>query len=202
MHPIIYDGTHTEWVQTVRAADFSLEFEAAWRRTADRQPASVRRSPNKPVGQRFAARTCAAGMRRVGIRIRPTTPDGRNLPRPQPVLVGEEYPKARRDPHLSKVLARGGRWGYLIATPAMIEAIVWCVCRIKCPRSQGRARGRTAERASYAGSVADDDRRTRTGDSGVSGRGFRSFRADANFVLFGRCPTAGHLQRSPGRPAS
>jgi histidinol-phosphate aminotransferase len=52
MHPIISDGTHTEWIQTVRASDFSLDVEAAVAAIADRAPDVVFvASPNNPSGQ-------------------------------------------------------------------------------------------------------------------------------------------------------
>src|ERR1700728_3203909 len=52
MHPLISDGTHTEWIQTVRAADFSLDVEAAVVAIADRRPDVVFvASPNNPSRQ-------------------------------------------------------------------------------------------------------------------------------------------------------
>src|ERR1700739_453925 len=52
MHPIISDGTHTEWIQTMRAADFSLDVEAAVAAITDRRPDVVFiASPNNPSGQ-------------------------------------------------------------------------------------------------------------------------------------------------------
>src|ERR1700722_3212509 len=51
MHPIIADGTHTEWIETVRADDFSLDVEAAVAAIADRRPDVVFvASPNNPSG--------------------------------------------------------------------------------------------------------------------------------------------------------
>ncbi|HZE14587.1 MAG TPA: aminotransferase class I/II-fold pyridoxal phosphate-dependent enzyme, partial [Mycobacterium sp.] len=38
MHPIISDGTHTEWIQTVRADDFSLDVAGAVAAVTDRRP--------------------------------------------------------------------------------------------------------------------------------------------------------------------
>ena len=52
MHPIISDGTHTEWLETVRAADFSLDADAAVAAIVERRPDVVFvTSPNNPTGQ-------------------------------------------------------------------------------------------------------------------------------------------------------
>src|ERR1700739_3393550 len=52
MHPIIADGTHTEWIQTMRAADFSLDVEAAVAAIIEHRPDVVFvASPNNPSGQ-------------------------------------------------------------------------------------------------------------------------------------------------------
>src|SRR3984885_1138948 len=51
MHPIISDGTRTEWIQTARATDFSLDTDAAVAAIADHHPNVVFvTSPNNPTG--------------------------------------------------------------------------------------------------------------------------------------------------------
>ena len=52
MHPIISDGTHTEWLEAARADDFSLDVDAAVAAIAERRPDVVFvASPNNPSGQ-------------------------------------------------------------------------------------------------------------------------------------------------------
>ena len=52
MHPIISDGTHTEWIEAARADDFSLDVDAAVAAITDRRPDVVFiASPNNPSGQ-------------------------------------------------------------------------------------------------------------------------------------------------------
>src|SRR6201998_2263003 len=52
IHPIISDGTHTEWLEAVRADDFSLDVDAAVAAITDRRPDVVFiASPNNPSGQ-------------------------------------------------------------------------------------------------------------------------------------------------------
>ncbi|MDT7734573.1 MAG: histidinol-phosphate aminotransferase, partial [Mycobacterium sp.] len=52
MHPIIADGTRTEWLETFRAADFNLDVDAAVAAVTERRPDVVFvTSPNNPTGQ-------------------------------------------------------------------------------------------------------------------------------------------------------
>src|SRR6201995_2316650 len=52
MHPIISDGTRTEWLETARAGDFSLDLDAALAAVTERRPDVVFiASPNNPTGQ-------------------------------------------------------------------------------------------------------------------------------------------------------
>ena len=52
MHPIISDGTRTEWIEAARADDFGLDIDAAVAAVTDRRPDVVFiASPNNPSGQ-------------------------------------------------------------------------------------------------------------------------------------------------------
>src|SRR5271157_2025184 len=52
MHPIISDGTRTQWLEAARADDFSLDVDAAVAAVAERKPDVVFiASPNNPSGQ-------------------------------------------------------------------------------------------------------------------------------------------------------
>src|SRR6202008_4187204 len=52
MHPIIADGTRTEWLEAARAEDFSLDVDVAVAAVTERQPDVVFiASPNNPSGQ-------------------------------------------------------------------------------------------------------------------------------------------------------
>ncbi len=52
MHPIISNGTQTEWIESTRAADFSLDVATAVAAICDREPDVVFvASPNNPSGQ-------------------------------------------------------------------------------------------------------------------------------------------------------
>ena len=62
MHPIISDGTQTEWLVANRADDFSLDADVAVQAIKEQQPGHrVRRQPQQPVGpKRFARRAAPA----------------------------------------------------------------------------------------------------------------------------------------------
>ena len=52
MHPIISDGTQTEWIEAARADDFSLDVEVAVAAVTEKRPDVVfLASPNNPSGQ-------------------------------------------------------------------------------------------------------------------------------------------------------
>lgn len=189
MHPIIADGTHTEWLETVRADDFSLDVEAAVTAVADRKPDVVFiASPNNPSGQSISL----ADLRRLldvvpGILIVDEA-YGEFSSRPSAVALVGEYPtKIVVTRTTSKAFAfAGGRLGYLIATPALVEAMLL----VRLPyhlSSVTQAAARAALRhaddtlGSVAALIAERERVTKS----LVHMGFRVIPSDANFVLFG-----------------
>src|SRR6202789_298651 len=101
MHPIISDSTRTEWIQTSRAADFSLDADAAVAAIVERRPDVVFvTSPNNPTGQSVSL----ADLRRLldatpGIRVVEEA-YGEFSPQPSGVALGRGVPdQARREPH-------------------------------------------------------------------------------------------------------
>lgn len=190
MHPIIADGTHTEWLETVRADDFSLDVEAAVTAVADRKPDVVFiASPNNPSGQSVSL----ADLRRLldvvpGILIVDEA-YGEFSSRPSAVVLVGEYPtKIVVTRTTSKAFAfAGGRLGYLIATPALVEAMLL----VRLPyhlSSITQAAARAALRhaddtlGSVAVLIAERERVTKS----LASMGFRVIPSDANFVLFGQ----------------
>jgi histidinol-phosphate aminotransferase len=190
MHPIISDGTHTEWIQTVRAADFSLDVHAAVAAITDRRPDVVFvASPNNPTGQSVSL----SDLRRLldatpGILIVDEA-YGEFSSRPSAVALVEEYPtKLVVTRTMSKAFAfAGGRLGYLIATPAVIDAML--LVRLPYHLSsvtQGAARAALRHADDTLGSVATLIAERERVTAGLSGMGFQVVPSDANFVLFGR----------------
>jgi histidinol-phosphate aminotransferase len=190
MHPIISDGTHTEWIQSVRAADFSLDVGAAVAAIADRLPDVVMvASPNNPSGQSVSL----PDLRRLldvtpGILIVDEA-YGEFSSRPSAVALVEEYPtKLVVTRTMSKAFAfAGGRLGYLIATPAVIDAML--LVRLPYHLSsvtQAAARAALRHADDTLGSVATLIAERERVTAALSSMGFQVIPSDANFVLFGR----------------
>ncbi|OMC08504.1 histidinol-phosphate transaminase [Mycobacterium sp. SP-6446] len=190
MHPIISDGTHTEWLEAVRADDFSLDVDAAVAAIIERRPDVVFiASPNNPSGQSVSL----ADLRRLldvvpGILIVDEA-YGEFSSQPSAVSLVEEYPtRLVVTRTMSKAFAfAGGRLGYLIATPALIDAMLL----VRLPyhlSSLTQAAARVALRhaddtlGSVATLAAERDRVA----TALTAMGFRVIPSDANFVLFGR----------------
>src|SRR5277367_3129935 len=190
MHPIISDGTHTEWIQTVRAADFSLDVDAAVAAIADRRPEVVFvASPNNPSGQSVSL----PDLRRLldatpGILIVDEA-YGEFSSRPSAVALVEEHPtKLVVTRTMSKAFAfAGGRLGYLIAAPAVVEAML--LVRLPYHLSvltQAAARAALRHADDTLGSVAALIAERMRVSAALAGMGFEVIPSDANFVLFGR----------------
>ena len=190
MHPIISDATRTEWLEGVRADDFSLDVDAAVAEiTAHRPDVVFIASPNNPSGQSVSL----PALRRLldaapGILIVDEA-YGEFSSEPSAVGLVREYPtKLIVTRTMSKAFAfAGGRLGYLIATPAVIDAMLL----VRLPyhlSSVTQAAARAALRhaddtlSSVAALISERERVTKA----LSGMGFRVIPSDANFVLFGR----------------
>jgi histidinol-phosphate aminotransferase len=189
MHPIIADGTRTEWLEAARANDFSLDLDTAVAAVAERHPDVVFiASPNNPSGQSISP----PDLRRLldvvpGILIVDEA-YGEFSSQPSAVALVEEYPtKLVVTRTMSKAFAfAGGRLGYLIATPAMIDAML--LVRLPYHLSsvtQAAARAALRHADDTLGSVATLIAERERVTTALSGMGFRVIPSDANFVLFG-----------------
>jgi histidinol-phosphate aminotransferase len=190
MHPIIADGTRTEWLEAARADDFALDVDAAVAAVAERQPDVVFvTSPNNPSGQSIPL----PDLRRLldvtpGILIVDEA-YGEFSSQPSAVSLVEEYPtRLVVSRTMSKAFAfAGGRLGYLIATPALIEAML--LVRLPYHLSsvtQAAARAALRHADDTLGSVATLIAERERVSKALSGMGFQVIPSDANFVLFGQ----------------
>jgi len=190
MHPIISDGTHTEWLEAVRADDFSLDVDAAVAAITDRRPDVVFiASPNNPSGQSVSL----PDLRRLldvvpGILIVDEA-YGEFSSHPSAATLVEEYPSRLVVTRtMSKAFAfAGGRLGYLIATPAVIDAML--LVRLPYHLSsvtQAAARAALRHADDTLGSVATLIAERERVITALTGMGFRVIPSDANFVLFGK----------------
>jgi histidinol-phosphate aminotransferase len=197
MHPIISDGTRTEWIETVRAADFSLDVEAAVAAIVDRHPDVVFvASPNNPSGQSVSLPDLRQLLDATPGILIVDEAYGEFSSQPSAVALVAEYPtKLVVTRTMSKAFAfAGGRLGYLIATPAVIEAML--LVRLPYHLSsvtQAAARAALRHADDTLGSVATLIAERQRVSAALSDMGFRVVPSDANFVLFGQfadAPTA------------
>jgi len=190
MHPIISDGTQTTWLQANRAEDFGLDVDVAAAALREHRPDVVFvTSPNNPTGQSIPL----ADLRRLldamdgGIVIVDEA-YGEFSSQPSAVALLEEYPaKLIVSRTMSKAFAfAGGRLGYLIADPAVIDALL--LVRLPYHLSvltQAAARAALRHADDTLGSVATLAAERGRVCAALSGMGFRVIPSDANFVLFG-----------------
>ncbi|TDK86346.1 histidinol-phosphate transaminase [Mycolicibacterium mucogenicum] len=189
MHPIISDGTQTEWLSATRASDFGLDVDVAVAAISAQQPDVVFvTSPNNPTGQSVPL----DDLRRLldvtpGVLILDEA-YGEFSSQPSGVALLAEYPaKLIISRTMSKAFAfAGGRLGYLVADPAVIDAMLL----VRLPyhlsvltQAAARAALRHADEtlSSVATLAAERDRVA----AALSGMGFRVIPSDANFILFG-----------------
>jgi histidinol-phosphate aminotransferase len=190
MHPIISEGIDTEWVEAKRNADFSLDIDYALTAIAERRPDVVFvTSPNNPTGHSIPQ----ADLERILAAA------------PGIVVVDEAYAEFSAAPSaialidrfpaklvvsrtMSKAFAfAGGRLGYLIAAPAVIDAML--LVRLPYHLSvvtQAAARAALRHAEETLASVAElASERDRVAEA-LRARGFEVIPSDANFLLFGR----------------
>lgn len=189
MHPIISDGTQTEWLSATRASDFGLDVDVAVAAISAQQPDVVFvTSPNNPTGQSVPL----DDLRRLldvtpGVLILDEA-YGEFSSQPSGVALLAEYPaKLIISRTMSKAFAfAGGRLGYLVADPAVIDAMLL----VRLPyhlsvltQAAARAALRHADEtlSSVATLAAERDRVA----AALSDMGFRVIPSDANFILFG-----------------
>ncbi|MGN7779881.1 histidinol-phosphate transaminase [Mycolicibacterium sp. 22603] len=189
MHPIISDGTQTRWLETARAEDFGLDTDRAVAAITEHRPDVVfLASPNNPSGQSVTPDE----LRRVldaapGVVIVDEA-YGEFSSQPSAIgLIADHPAKLIVTRTMSKAFAfAGGRLGYLIADPAVIDAIL--LVRLPYHLStltQAGARAALRHADETLGSVQTlIDERGRIA-SALTGMGYRVIPSDANFVLFG-----------------
>lgn len=189
MHPLISDATHTTWLEAPRAADFGLDADVAAAAVSEHAPDVVfLASPNNPSGQSISL----PELRRLldaapGIVIVDEA-YGEFSSQPSAVALIEQYPSTLIVTRtMSKAFAfAGGRLGYLIATPAVIDAML--LVRLPYHLSvltQAAARAALRHADDTLGSVAKLITERERVTAALTALGFRVIPSDANFVLFG-----------------
>jgi histidinol-phosphate aminotransferase len=189
MHPIIADGTRTEWLEAARADDFSLDVDAAVAAITECKPDVVFiASPNNPSGQSVSLPDLRRLLDVVSGILIVDEAYGEFSSQSSAVALVEEYPtKLVVTRTMSKAFAfAGGRLGYLVATPAVIDAML--LVRLPYHLSsltQAAARAALRHADDTLGSVAALIAERQRVTTALTGMGFRVIPSDANFVLFG-----------------
>lgn len=191
MHPIISDGTQTEWLVASRADEFSLDSGVATRAIKKHNPDVVFvTSPNNPSGQSVSLEELRVLLDAMtdGIMIVDEA-YGEFSAQPSAIDLIADYPtRLVVTRTMSKAFAfAGGRLGYLIAAPAVIDAML--LVRLPYHLSsltQAAARAALRYAGDTLGSVATlIAERSRVSEA-LTAMGFRVIPSDANFVLFGQ----------------
>ena len=190
MHPIISDGTQTEWLQAARAADFGLDIDVAVAAVKERTPDVVFvASPNNPSGQSVSIEALRRLLQAMpgGILIVDEA-YGEFSSQPSAVTLIDEFPaKLIVTRTMSKAFAfAGGRLGYLAAAPAVIDAFLlvrlpYHLSVLTQAAACAALRHADDTLASVATLAAERDRVS----AELTRLGYRVIPSDANFVLFG-----------------
>lgn len=190
MHPIISEGIDTEWIEAERDADFSLDIDHALAAIAERAPDVVFvTSPNNPTGhsipQEDLARILAAAPGIVVV----DEAYGEFSARPSAIGLIDRFPaKLVVTRTMSKAFAfAGGRLGYLVAAPAVIDAML--LVRLPYHLSvvtQAAARAALRHADETLGSVAELAAQRDRVAAALRELGYDVIPSDANFLLFGR----------------
>lgn len=190
MHPIISEGIDTEWVEAKRGADFAIDIDAALAAISERRPDVVFvTSPNNPTGHSIAPADLARILDAAPGIVIVDEAYAEFSAAPSAVGLIDRYPaKLVVSRTMSKAFAfAGGRLGYLVAAPAVIDALLL----VRLPyhlsvvtQAAARAALRHADEtlASVAELAAQRDRVARA----LTGMGYEVVPSDANFLLFGK----------------
>ena len=190
MHPIISDGTQTDWLEAARADDFGLDVDVAVAAISRTRPDVVfLASPNNPSGQSVSL----DDLRRLldaapGIVIVDEA-YGEFSSQPSAVhLLDRLSGQARRHPHHEQGLRLRRRPARVLGRRSRGHRrdAVGAACPITCPSvTQAAARAALRHADDTLGSVAmliaERDRVSKA----LTDMGFRVIPSDANFVLFG-----------------
>lgn len=189
MHPIITTGTRTEWLATPRRADYSVDVDAAVAViTAKRPDVVFVTSPNNPTGQSIPGADLARIIEAAPGLVVVDEAYGEFSARPSAIRLLADHPaKLVVSRTMSKAFAfAGGRLGYLVAAPAMIEALL--LVRLPYHLSdltQAAARVCLAHAESTLASVATLSAERDRVSTALRALGFDVVPSDANFILFG-----------------
>ena len=190
MHPIISSGTQTEWIPAKRREDFSLDVDYAVQAIEERKPDVVFvTSPNNPTGHSIGEEDLRRILDAASGIVVVDEAYAEFSSAPSAIGLIESYPsKVVVSRTMSKAFAfAGGRLGYLVAAPAVVDAML--LVRLPYHLSvvtQAAARAALRHASDTLGSVAElSAERDRVAEA-LGSQGYHVVSSDANFLLFGR----------------
>ncbi|MBF6340571.1 histidinol-phosphate transaminase [Nocardia abscessus] len=190
MHPIISEGIDTEWIEAKRSADFSLDIDHALAAIAERRPDVVFvTSPNNPTGHSIPRQDLARILAAAPGIVVVDEAYGEFSAQPSAIGLIAQFPaKLVVTRTMSKAFAfAGGRLGYLVAAPAVIDAML--LVRLPYHLSvvtQVAARAALRHAEETLGSVAELAAQRDRVAAALREQGYDVIPSDANFLLFGR----------------
>jgi len=190
MHPILVSGTQTTWLPMPRGADFAIDVPAAVQAVREHRPDVLFvTSPNNPTGQSSTIDELRGLLDAAPGIVVVDEAYAEFSPAPSAVELIAEYPsRLVVSRTMSKAFAfAGGRLGYLVAAPAVVEAML--LVRLPYHLSvltQVAARAALRHAEDTLGSVAQLAAERERVSEALRTLGFHVVDSDANFVLFGR----------------
>ncbi|WP_406238012.1 histidinol-phosphate transaminase [Nocardia sp. NBC_01009] len=190
MHPIISEGIDTEWIEAKRNADFALDIDYALTAIVERSPNVVFvTSPNNPTGHSIPQNDLARILEAAPGIVVVDEAYGEFSAAPSAIGLIDRYPtKLVVTRTMSKAFAfAGGRLGYLVAAPAVIDAMLlvrlpYHLSVVTQAAACAALRHADETLASVAELAAQRDRVA----AALRDLGFDVIPSDANFLLFGR----------------
>ncbi|MCE5289020.1 MAG: histidinol-phosphate transaminase [Nocardiaceae bacterium] len=190
MHPIISGGINTEWIEAYRRADFSLDVDYAVAVIHQHRPDVVFvTSPNNPTGHSLTIDELSRILEASPGVVVVDEAYGEFSAEPSAITLIDRFPsKLIVSRTMSKAFAfAGGRLGYLVAAPAVIDAML--LVRLPYHLSvvtQAAARAALRHASETLATVAELSRERDRVSVQLREWGYDVVASDANFILFGR----------------
>ncbi|MCD2264198.1 histidinol-phosphate transaminase [Dietzia aurantiaca] len=189
MHPILAAGTDTRWIPVERAADLSIDVDAAEAALAECRPDVLFvTTPNNPTGHVVDLDDLRRLLDAAPGIVVVDEAYAEFSPSPSACTLLAEYPaKLVVSRTMSKAFAfAGGRLGYFAADPSFVEAVLL----VRLPyhlsmvtQAAARAALRHAEETLASVALLADERKRVT--AGLEEQGYEVLPSEANFVLYG-----------------
>ena len=189
MHPLLAAGTDTGWIAVERAADLSIDVEAALAAIAEHRPDVLFvTTPNNPTGHVVELEDLRRLLDAAPGIVVVDEAYAEFSPSPSACTLLAEYPATLVVSRtMSKAFAfAGGRLGYFAADPAFVEAVLL----VRLPyhlsvisQAAARAALRHADETLASVALLSDERKRVT--AGLEELGYEVLPSEANFVLYG-----------------